>query len=180
MEDADHWWESHSKTTTQDQQVNLTWDEFQQTIIQKYIPSSYRDQKEAEFLCLRQGSMTVIEYDRKFSQLSRYASHLVDTDAKKTQRFEKRLRSEISCSILAGLGSLTYAEVLDRAQKIEYRAQSIYGNKKSSDRAGIDKRKLGDGVPNDDVNIKQLKIGEGSHQVQRNSSGYVKTVEKII
>lgn len=161
VEDADHWWESHSKTMSQDQQTNLTWDEFQQTVIQKYIPSSYRDRKETEFLRLRQGNMTVVEYDRKFSQLSRYASHLVDTDAKKAQRFENGLRPEISC-ILAGFGSLTYAETLDRAQKIEYRAQPNNVNQKPADPARIGKRKWGDGEPNDGGNNKQMRMGEGS------------------
>ncbi|XP_057788363.1 uncharacterized protein LOC131005403 [Salvia miltiorrhiza] len=42
----------------------------------------YRKKKQDEFWNLRQGNMTVTEYDRMFNQLSRYAPHLVDTDEK--------------------------------------------------------------------------------------------------
>lgn len=161
VEDADHWWESHTKTMPPGQQTNLTWGQFQKIIIQKYIPSSYRDQKESEFLRLRQGGMTVVEYDRKFSQLSRYADHLVDTDTKKAQRFEKGLRPEISC-ILAGLGQLTYAEVLDCAQKIEFQTSTNNVSRKSTDPTGAGKRKWGEGKPNNsNDNYKHVRTGEG-------------------
>jgi hypothetical protein len=40
-------------------------------------------QKKKEFQDLKQGSMSVNEYVTKFTQLSRYASHEVNTDEKK-------------------------------------------------------------------------------------------------
>jgi hypothetical protein len=40
-----------------------------------------------EFQDLKQGSMSVNEYVTKFTQLSRYASHEVDTDQKKQEYF---------------------------------------------------------------------------------------------
>lgn len=49
----------------------------------KYFPQSLRDHKESEFLQLKQRTMSLTEYERKFDQLSRYASHLVDTEDKK-------------------------------------------------------------------------------------------------
>lgn len=39
--------------------------------------------------------MALVDYERKFEQLSRYATHLVDTEQKKTGRFELGLRPEI-------------------------------------------------------------------------------------
>ena len=43
--------------------------------------------KQKEFFNLKQGSMTVSEYRDKFTQLSRYAPHEVDSDAKRQERF---------------------------------------------------------------------------------------------
>ncbi|KAH7533949.1 hypothetical protein FEM48_Zijuj04G0185900 [Ziziphus jujuba var. spinosa] len=36
--------------------------------------------------------MTLAQYERKFDELSRYAPHLVDTDERKAQKFERGLR----------------------------------------------------------------------------------------
>lgn len=83
----------------------------------KVFSQSFRDQKETEFLELRQGSMSVVEYETKFNQLSRYAIHLVDTYIKKARRFERGLRPEIG-GIMASLGLNTYAEAIERAQAI--------------------------------------------------------------
>ena len=54
------------------------------------------------------------EYEYKFAELSYFASHMVDTEARKARHFERGLRGEIQ-----GLVSMfkleTYAEVVDRA-----------------------------------------------------------------
>lgn len=86
--DADYWWESHKRTITAERLAAFTWNDFKQDVMQKYIPNCYRERKENEFLHLRQGNMTVDEYDRKFNQLSRYAPQWVDTDEKKAARSE--------------------------------------------------------------------------------------------
>ena len=46
----------------------------------KYMPAAYRNAKVKEFTNLRQGTMTVSEYEVKFDRLSRYAMHLVATE----------------------------------------------------------------------------------------------------
>ncbi|XP_050266344.1 uncharacterized protein LOC126709967 [Quercus robur] len=71
-------------------------------------------QKEAEFIRIAQGTQSVYEYERKFAELSRFAPHMVDTEARKGRHFERGLREEIQ-----GLVSMfkweTYVEVVDRA-----------------------------------------------------------------
>jgi hypothetical protein len=47
-----------------------------------HIPSGIMKLKK-EFLSLTQGSMTVSEYQDRFTQLSRYAPEEVDTDEKR-------------------------------------------------------------------------------------------------
>ncbi|MGV7343139.1 hypothetical protein PJI17_31055 [Mycobacterium kansasii] len=50
-----------------------TWDAFEVRLHGKYFPLTYRNEKEGEFLRLRQGGMTVAEYENHFKELARYA-----------------------------------------------------------------------------------------------------------
>jgi len=59
-----------------------TWEEFKELFLKKYYPTNIHNQKEAEFLMLKQGSMTLVEYKRKFDELSRFAPELMDTEQK--------------------------------------------------------------------------------------------------
>ncbi|KAL3642039.1 hypothetical protein CASFOL_012854 [Castilleja foliolosa] len=61
--------------------------------------------------------MTVVDYERKFDELGRFATHLIDEDTKKAQRFLGGLRASIR-HILTGHGNLTYGETVRRAQGI--------------------------------------------------------------
>ncbi|XP_022856725.1 uncharacterized protein LOC111377829 [Olea europaea var. sylvestris] len=117
---AGHWWESVSRTRTEAQQRNLTWARFKEEVMGKYFPQALRDRKEIEFLQLKQGKMALLDYERKFEQLSRYTTHLVDTEQKKARRFELRLRPEIG-GIMASHEFTTYSQVLQRAQAIANR-----------------------------------------------------------
>lgn len=48
----------------------VTWNVFKDRFLEKYFPADIRDKKEMEFLALKQGSMTVREYDAKFEELA--------------------------------------------------------------------------------------------------------------
>ena len=50
-----------------------SWPEFQIAFRAWHIPHGLMHQKKEEFLKLRQGETTVVEYHRKFLELSRYA-----------------------------------------------------------------------------------------------------------
>ncbi|XP_022849480.1 uncharacterized protein LOC111371632 [Olea europaea var. sylvestris] len=119
---AGHWLESASRTRTEAQQRALTWTQFKEEMMGKYFPQALRDRKETEFLQLRQGKTKLEEYERKFEQLSRYAPHLVDTEAKKARRFELGLRPEIG-RIMASHQFTTYRRVLQTAQAISNRLE---------------------------------------------------------
>ena len=56
-----------------------------------YIPAGVLNRKLTEFLDLRQGSMSVMDYVNKFNYLSQYARTHVDTDEKKRDRFYRGL-----------------------------------------------------------------------------------------
>lgn len=142
VEEADYWWESEQRALTPEARAALTWDAFKTTFFEKYVPKSYRHQKESEFWNLRQGAKTVTEYDRIFNQLSRYAPTLVDTDEKRAERFRQGLRPVIGMP-LASHGKLTYAEALSRALGIEA-AMPKESNKPSGGQGTNNKRRWED------------------------------------
>ena len=62
--------------------------------------------------------MLVIEYDRVFCEISRYAPEQVDTDERMAEKFYAGLRHEIRMALASHVG-LTYLESLSRALNIE-------------------------------------------------------------
>ncbi|KAA3481032.1 maturase K [Gossypium australe] len=63
----------------------ITWEFFQTEFRKKYISQRFLDQKNKEFLELKQVHMTVTEYEREFARLSKYAREYVST--KKNRSF---------------------------------------------------------------------------------------------
>ncbi|XP_022874202.1 uncharacterized protein LOC111393033 [Olea europaea var. sylvestris] len=108
--DAGHWWDSETRTKTAEQLCNLTWGQFNESLMGKYFPRPLTDQKEVEFLQLTQGNLPLGEYERKFEQLSRYALNMVNTELTKTKRFEMGLKPEIK-GIMVAQQHTTYVEV---------------------------------------------------------------------
>ncbi|KAL8541733.1 hypothetical protein ACS0TY_002840 [Phlomoides rotata] len=116
-EDVRIWWTSYWRMRPTTERESLTWARFREIVTEKYYPPSFQIQKESEFFNLKQGSMTVAEYERKFSDLSRFAHHLVDTELKKSRRFRNGLCSEIR-NVLSGQGLTTLAETYERAEEV--------------------------------------------------------------
>ena len=54
----------------------------------KYFLDTARHAKAQEFLELKQGAMTVIEYVARFTELARFADDYVATNVVKVRRFE--------------------------------------------------------------------------------------------
>ena len=52
----------------------MEWTSFRTRFLEKYFPDTARQDREAEFLALQQGEMTVQEYVNKFEHLARYYS----------------------------------------------------------------------------------------------------------
>ena len=67
----------------------------------KYFPDTARHAKSQEFLELKQGTMTVMEYVARFTELALYADDYVDTDLAKVRRFENGLKLSIQGKIVS-------------------------------------------------------------------------------
>ena len=66
----------------------------------KYFPASARHAKAREFLKLRQGTMTVLEYVARFIELARFGDDYVATDAAKVRKFEDGLKLSVRGKIV--------------------------------------------------------------------------------
>jgi hypothetical protein len=75
--------------------AHLTWREFTEAFRGVYIPPGLTKMKLGEFLALNQGTKTVTQYLHAFNNLSRYASDMVNTNAKKIASFKSGLNPKM-------------------------------------------------------------------------------------
>ena len=116
----------------QETNPGLTWARFLELFYNKHFPLSVRDRKTTEFQTLTQGSRTVAEYDRAFTELARYAPHMVSDEYRKARKFESGLRGPIQDRVNM-LNMPTYAEVLDKAILAEANLNRYHSSVSSSD-----------------------------------------------
>ena len=69
----------------------MIWEEFRELFMGKFFPASARHAKAREFLELKQGSMIVLEYVAKFTELANFGDDYVATDMAKVRKFEDGL-----------------------------------------------------------------------------------------
>jgi hypothetical protein len=79
------WWDAYVQAHEEPESIN--WPEFRTAFHAHHVSQGVIKLKKKEFQDLKQGPMSVNEYVTKFSQLSRYASHEVNTDEKKHECF---------------------------------------------------------------------------------------------
>ena len=97
----------------------LTWEDFEARFVREYRPDSLCQRRAFEFEMLTcETCGTVDEYARKFMELYEYAPSLVDTDAKKVQRFVRGLPTHMR-RVLIVHNHITFAEVVDRVRQME-------------------------------------------------------------
>ena len=78
----------------------MTWDDFCRLFMGKYFIAYTRHAKAQEFLELRQGMMTVLEYVARFIELARSGDDYVDTDTTKVRKSEDGLKLPIRGKIV--------------------------------------------------------------------------------
>ena len=90
--EAQVWW--NWAKTSRDLEA-MTWAEFQDLFMGKYFPDTALHAKAQEFLELKQGMMTVMNYVARFTELARFADDYMDKDMAKVRRFENELKLSI-------------------------------------------------------------------------------------
>ncbi|XP_028074361.1 uncharacterized protein LOC114276747 [Camellia sinensis] len=108
-DNAQEWW-----LLTLEKEEIVTWAKFLEIFYAKYFPDLLWEQKASKFIHLKQETMTVTEYESKFTQFAQFATYVIPTKARKVRKFEAGLDAEIKDS-LEILKLPTYTEVVDRA-----------------------------------------------------------------
>ena len=82
------------------------------------FPESVRDEKEVEFMELIQENKTVLQYEAKFTELARFAPHIVLDDVRKAKKFQRGLRPS-TITRMAALRLKAYSEVVEIVKVVE-------------------------------------------------------------
>ena len=92
--------------------------QFKEEFTDKFVPASYRDTKAEEFFRLQQGTLSLTDYERSFSELVRHVPFIRDDEVSKTKRFSVGLRREIRY-IVASTTHIQYDQVVEAAVRVE-------------------------------------------------------------
>ncbi|MQM08736.1 hypothetical protein Taro_041593, partial [Colocasia esculenta] len=163
QERADVWWSSLLRTRFEDRAVDVTWDAFVRLFRAKFVPEHIQDKMEQEFLSLTQGSMTVLEYEARFSELSKYAPHIVEDERRKTKKFVMGLKPSLRTRLVA-FDHRTLDEVLSSACRQEGEMEQYLEEKKDSQKRPAatfqrqDKRKTVYQTPQKPVSVSNSQV----------------------
>ena len=122
------WWDRVKTSRDLDA---MTWEKFHGLFMSKYFPATARHAKAQEFLELRQGTMTVMEYMARFIELARFGDNYVATDVAKVRRFENRLKLSIRGKIM-GLLLQDMDSMVETALAIEREMDDAQGIRDAS------------------------------------------------
>ena len=73
----------------------MTWEKLCELFIGKYFSTFARHAKAQEFLKMKQGTMTVLEYMAKLTRLARFVDDYVATNMAKVRKFDNGLKLSI-------------------------------------------------------------------------------------
>ena len=123
--EAQVWW--NWAKTSRDLEA-MTWVEFQELFMGKYFPDTARHAKAQEFLELKQGTMTVIEYLARFTELARFVDDYVAMDMAKVRRFENGMKLSIRGRIV-GLHLQDMNSIVGTTLTIEREIEGAHGTR---------------------------------------------------
>ncbi|EOX99993.1 Gag protease polyprotein [Theobroma cacao] len=126
------WWnsvKSHSATPQ-------TWSDFLREFDGQYFTYFHQKEKKREFLSLKQGNLTVEEYETRFNELMLYVPDLVKSEQNQASYFEEGLRNEIR-ERMTVTGREPHKEVVQMALRAEKLVLRIGGFGLSLQKRGI-------------------------------------------
>ncbi|GFZ15860.1 hypothetical protein Acr_25g0002690 [Actinidia rufa] len=110
--DALQWWK------TMEEVVVKKWEPFKKAFLDQYFTDTAKEALRMEFINLVQESMTVAQYEAKFTSLSRFAKVFVSTEEEKAKQFMWGLRPSIRNKIAGNLIKV-YSTMVSVAAAIE-------------------------------------------------------------
>ena len=120
------WWDSFRFGRTKANPI--TWQEFHDAFRSHHVPAGLMKLKK-EFLALKQGSMSVVEYHDKFIQLSWYAPMEVEEDDKRHELFMEGLNDGLQYQLLSHTFA-SFQQLVDKALVIENKHRQMEDKKR--------------------------------------------------
>ena len=143
--ESSDWWESVTRGENADAR---SWDGFERLFLEKYFPDTVKEELDVEFQQLEQGSMTAVEYEAKFAELSKFAPPM--SELAKARKFERGLNGYIR-DVVVTLRHRTVAKVLESAVAMEKSCQKDQKDQEAK-RENQEKRKFITGSGSDSGN----------------------------
>ncbi|XP_070014709.1 uncharacterized protein [Nicotiana sylvestris] len=116
---ARRWWQSYVLCRPEDSPP-ITWGQFTQLFLDRYIPPSKREELRYQVEHLEQGQISVTDYEARFFELSCHALMILLTDAERLRRFiaglHPTIRAGMAREVEMGIG---YQLVVEIARRIE-------------------------------------------------------------
>ena len=99
----------------------LTLEFFVQEFRAKYVTDMYRESKWKQFLNMKQKNLSVAEYEKEFSHLSKYAPETVLTEAFRCRQFKDGLHDSIKRYLapVTSLQHVNFYQLVQAAMKVE-------------------------------------------------------------
>ncbi|XP_059636028.1 uncharacterized protein LOC132278241 [Cornus florida] len=123
--DAKLWWKSF---TNQYKVEEMSWEKFKELFYEKYFLVTKRWELRDQFNGLIQGNMSMMEYENKFTSLSRFAPEMVSNEVDKTWKFISGLDYKIRLLITAQYMKV-YSKAVERALLLEAEAKDSNAGK---------------------------------------------------
>ena len=115
QDEAYHWWVSVTRTTPP---KRVTWKFFLDEFKKHYMGHIYLSNMRREFHNLKQRQMSVTEYQREFTRLSKYAPEILVSEEEKCRRFEDGLNNHIQPHV-TGFFHEEFSKILTCALNVE-------------------------------------------------------------
>ena len=99
----------------------MPWDIFIQEFRAKYVTNMYKEAKWKQFLNLKQRSLSVADYEKEFSHLSKYAPEIVLTKTFRCRQFEDGLNESIKRYLthMTSRQQVNFYQLVQAAMKVE-------------------------------------------------------------
>ncbi|KAA0061627.1 putative polyprotein [Cucumis melo var. makuwa] len=180
QKEAEGWWKSILARRSDARA--LDWQTFRGIFEDKYYPSTYCEAKKDEFLGLKQGSLSVAEYERKYTELSRYADVIVASESDRCRRFERGLRFEIRTPVTAVAKWTNFSQLVETSlrvqQSITEEKSAVELSRGTSTASGFRGREQRRFTPGVNISSRQDFKNRSGGQVSRNES-IASTVRQI-
>ncbi|XP_070042171.1 uncharacterized protein [Nicotiana tomentosiformis] len=116
---AKRWWRDYMLTRPARSPV-LTWDQFSQLFLEKFIPITLREEYRRRFEHFQQGTMTVTQYETRFVDLAHHVIVLLPTEIERVRRFIDGLTYTIMLQMAKEAGSdISFQTSVNIARRIE-------------------------------------------------------------